>query len=697
MTTPFPPDPSDHRLDAWTDATPITDRDADALAAWLDRRDAPTGMSAIPAAPIGQNGQHASTAALPLTASAQQFHARLADAERAHAPEVPIDAIWEKVMSARLGISTTPPPPGIPPTRPTATPPPPRHPVRAMLGTHPAISASLVIALLIAIVAVFRAFNDDDSGKIIDYFPAFTDSGTAAATPNATEICQIPNAIVTTTVPGTRLYGPPSTPTASDAQAASAALTNVLACGGDLDAEETSARDQLAPFFTTRLLSETTEDLDQPQLSNDQVSSAMSLSTALAADPWMYLPYLRADEDDPTNPWPGQSPSLSSLPGGYQAVFAEDAIALPDGRVGVPVTLMVTDEDLWTELSRQRAQETRLYIFAVEDGALRIDEVLPLCIGDCDAFWADELATTQAQATVITSEPTAAPERVIEPIIDETATAYPTVSSDNAIVPTEAPSGGDNLRTTPVPTESSTATSGNEIVPAMTPTPQPTVATTSWRSPIIAAECRAPSASLPDGELAERAYVPVGTPSAADAEAVATQARRLYACFPTYRSVGIQTDRSQFETARFTDSGTHRFEGGTNVLQNPGIDDIYVRAPESVAASRENPWLTEYVEGGVIVSTEVFLPETAILLDDGRIAIPKLRLVADDESWDVAQQEIGQTTLLIWVWTGEIWKLDEEVWICVGNCRPSATPDASPIATPVADTALGTTRRIVMG
>lgn len=156
-----------------TDAA-VPPREADALDAWLESARARPSPIAAP------NGHQpdASMGDMPsLVATARDFHRRIGNAERERGPAVPETEIWERIMSDHLTSrlnelpnrngtivsSMAGPAPDL--TEPVSvardTPPKQRSTIVDILtGTHPAVSILLAAAVVLAILAVFRSFDE---------------------------------------------------------------------------------------------------------------------------------------------------------------------------------------------------------------------------------------------------------------------------------------------------------------------------------------------------------------------------------------------------------------------------------------------------------------------------------------------------------------------------------------------------------
>lgn len=191
----------------------------------------------------------------------------------------------------------------------------------------------------------------------------------------------------------------------------------------------------------------------------------------------------------------------------------------------------------------------------------------------------------------------------------------------------------------------------------------------------------------------------VDAPQRNEADLIATASREYAACTLLSNNSLVQ---AQFETQRFGDGATLSITD-TEITQGKSVSqamserrapEVYKRAPADLVVPSSSV-ITEYGATGAIQYTRAFLPQDAIVFDDGRIGIPTTFLVTNDESWGNAQAITAQSTSLsVWVHIGSIWKLDEVIPLCFGDCDAywqdltlsNATPASTPvpIATPAA-------------
>lgn len=212
------------------------------------------------------------------------------------------------------------------------------------------------------------------------------------------ESCMVPTAPASASDLPNRSYNRLMMPTTNKADGAADAASNIIACLYPAPvATPATIQELFPPLITKRLQQELPANGDDPQLTMAQINGARDVSTYLE-EQTTYKPFERAAEgvhDAPPDVWPSklQGDSFDPTPGWYPIVLPENSIQFPDGRVGVPITYMITSDALWNDLgSRSSSGETSIYIFAPTEGAWKLDEVLPLCLGDCNAYWTEQEA-----------------------------------------------------------------------------------------------------------------------------------------------------------------------------------------------------------------------------------------------------------------------------------------------------------------
>ena len=469
-------------------------------------------------------------------------------------------------------------------------------------------------------------------------------SATATATASAEDARRLPVPPATCTIPAAtaaasdlpnRSYNRLMMPTTNKADGAAAAAQNVIACF-EAEAAVATPGSSLQPLMTDRLQQEVARGSGEPVLTSMQIDGARSVSAYLEQQK-TYHPYERAApgvEETPNDVWPGhfQGNSSDPTPGWYIIALPENAVQFPDGRIGVPHTNMVSSEDLWAYIASESKTSSTIYIFSPADGGWKLDEVLPLCFGDCDAFWHE---TTGTPASI----------------------------SDEASL-----------------------------------------------QPITADECAVPAPGTgAEPQLSPRADRPISVPDPSDSKAIVSTARDYLACsqYGTGNNLGpFMTDRFQTQV-----QGGH----GSSFLTE---EDITAGKNLSAELAGGQGGYQFYVRGlpgadDTAATTqgfyEVALPDNALLLPDGRIAMPITQAYTSDSGLKEAQKSmssvVSQTpytvNVIIFASVEGTWKVDQQLPLCLQNCSdfwqqqeaqlgtpatsiPSPQSPGAPIASPVA-------------
>ncbi|MCO5229001.1 MAG: hypothetical protein M9934_12060 [Thermomicrobiales bacterium] len=90
----------------------------------------------------------------------------------------------------------------------------------------------------------------------------------------------------------------------------------------------------------------------------------------------------------------GNPESALVTPGDYRLSLAEFAMQTSDGRIAVPVVIATVNPDADSGTRSTSTGRGLLYVMAEEDGVWKLDDVLYLCIGECDDFFTYLAATT---------------------------------------------------------------------------------------------------------------------------------------------------------------------------------------------------------------------------------------------------------------------------------------------------------------
>lgn len=644
MKTPHDPTAATR---SWTDVFPVSDRDADALDAWLDQQSAiaRAGASSTPVESPGSdhNGQSSAAAAasndtFPLTATVQRFHARLQDAERTHAPDVPEAAIWEKIMSNHFALGPT-----LPAARPgrirgakthlRAADVPSPHPIQTFVGSNPAISAIFAVAVMIAIIAVFRGMSEHGAGPI-PTAPTGGESHLAAitnatnATPDASATAQASDCVVRTlttdevkklTADLLAASAPTFLPTkgtapVSEASAAITTYTGAFSCRltADQPADFNSFNLWSDRFFAETRLQYPTEN--RIVMQERRLAASRQLSPVLVdQDPTHSI----VDSNDPAmQPYILQSP----FGGNKYVLLPQDFVVLADGRIGAPLKWAVPGGTTgYTKDDYTTPQSIPFVFFANVDGKWLLDQQINLCTWKCDQFYANEQAKIDRDRKWIADQKQSTPSTSSTP----SASATPATSDP-------------------------------------------------WIEPITSAECARPDIS-----------------GLSESELIATTSRWYLAC-------GNERNNVQDVIPFFSSELLARHPellNGQYTLQTADIESA--KADSAAFANKHPQILMQGIAGADDNSTrtngfyEVFLPQNAVALPDGRIAIPYTlaftdlayftRVMTAQTSDPKAPQAAGA---LVFVKDGDTWKVDEFGVICLANCDGFWSEQETHIGTP---------------
>jgi len=634
MKTPHDPTAATR---SWTDAFPVSDRDADALDAWLDQQSAiaRAGASSTPVESPGfdHNGQTSAAAAasndtFPLTATAQRFHARLQDAERDHAPDVPEAAIWEKVMSNHLALE-----PALPAIKNgqnrthnvqmrvgDSSP----HPIRTFVGSNPAISAIFAIVVVIAIVAVFRGMSENGAGPV-STAPTGGESHLAAitnATPDASATAQASDCVVRTltadevkkltadllAAPAPTFLPTKGTAPESEASAAITTYTGAFSCrlNADQPADFNTFNLWSDRFFAETRLQYPTEN--RIVMQERRLAASRQLSPVLVdQDPTHYI----VNTGDPAmQPYILQSP----FGGNKYALLPKDFVVMADGRIGAPLKWAVPGGGTgYTKDDYTTPQSIPFLFFANVDGHWLLDQQINLCTWKCDQFYANEQAKIDRDRKWIAGQ--------------------------------------------------------KQSTPAGTATP---AASDPWIKPVTAAEC-----TMPD------------TSGLSDSELIAITSRWYLACENERNNV---QEVIPFFSSELLARHPELLKG-QYTLQTADIESA--KADSAAFADKHPQILMQGIAGADDNTTrtsgfyEVFLPRNAVVLPDGRIAIPYTLAFTDPAYFTramTAQTNDPKAPLaagaLVFVKDGDTWKIDQFGVICLANCDGFWSEQEAHIGTP---------------
>jgi hypothetical protein len=361
----------------------------------------------------------------------------------------------------------------------------------------------------------------------------------------------------------------------------------------------------------------------------DDIARAEAISTVIAnAHPMITVMGLPGADDQ------------STRTEGFYEVFLPDrnTIQLDDGRFAIPLTIAFTDEDRATRAATAVAPggdtpyTVAVYVFTMQDGSPRVDDLLLACIANCDGFW-------QQQRSMIGT-----------------------------------PQAGTDLAT-----------------PAISPT---ATADPDAKLPVPSSECIVPTVVANQEALPTRSYMPPLKPTDANAAAVNQAARAFIACIEAAPSAdNVQDVIAPFETERLRNEieanadqppTTEQIEAGKHVsayLEEQGVKTFAEHAPADAVDPIQAP--TPRSVGGWTVTPAGFysvpMPGVTIQFPDGRIGIPTLVMVTTDDLWaDLQNRAYTSGSLGIFAKVGDTWLLDETLGLCIGECdafwQDAATP-----------------------
>lgn len=317
----------------------------------------------------------------------------------------------------------------------------------------------------------------------------------------------------------------------------------------------------------------------------------------------------------------------------------EQAIQFPDGRIGIPMAYLIP---AGTSYEIPEALYTTLFVVSDESGTWLLDDSLSVCIGECDAYLNG--GPWNGNAYVGTPEATGDWATWVRP-------------EECAVEPMTTEEYGDIMRKEP--------------------------------------------------DISGRSYKVIGPADPETAEAAATAARAHEACstYGTFQQMrALESPAHLFyrsasidRTISIEDMLLADIEHGkeiSNLLseRDPGYYEVLVPEPPS---TEDRDGFVPNVGGTYIYSGYTFTPEQAMLLNDGRVAIPAVSIygsVGPDAISLESMISMGRQPPLLLIMTHEsgTWKVDEVLSFCVGDCDAywagrtgtleagEATPIASP-------------------
>jgi len=295
----------------------------------------------------------------------------------------------------------------------------------------------------------------------------------------------------------------------------------------------------------------------------------------------------------------------------------DQAIQFPDGRIGIPMAYLIP---AGTSYEIPEALYTTLFVVSNESGTWLLDDSLSVCIGECDAYLNG--GPWNGNAYIGTSEST---EDWLTWVRPEECTVEPMTATEYRDIMREEPDISGRSYDVVGPADSETA---NAVVTA----------------------ARAHEACLNFGTYDQ-------------VRALESQA------FVFYRSVSI--DRTLTADDKHQIDLQHGEQISEQMPTRPPSDYAAIHSDEVPEEIR-----TEIIESNPSLNILFFYaynPEHAMVLEDGRIAIPAVSLYWDENPWIVSptQDQIDSSTrpagfMLILTDESGQWKLDEQLLFCSG-------------------------------
>lgn len=566
-------------------------------------------------------------------------------------PATPLDAatrqrIWRDLMRDQATSATPPQTPGTPSSALSLNPwvgpepvaaPASKRPSSRALRFVPSFQTSSSVVIMVSVLAlIFASFSvllDEDDA------PPTTTPGFGSSTPtNSAEDDDFSflqpispdECVVSTPIPGesmetastTHDYVPVTQPNQDIAYDVAQAARNYFACFAT---------------GTSGLTDSIQTEKHQIGLSSNvpayiaNVNDIRALSEAvMSEDPLTYFiqsPLApRTYGEDPAT-------AMESLPSEddriWMAYLPEQAALLADGRVGIPMNYLIPP-DIITLTPEFGFLLISYEIYAsTESGSWLRDETFWLCSGSCDAFWSDPAAYLTASQVV--TPPFAE---------DDDFSFMQPISPDECLV-----------------TESRPADEVADIL--LTPAPDPA-----------------------------ETYAPVEQPSPAIAEEVAYSNRQYSAC----RNQNVTRLTSSLESDRYLQTVVELAGTWSGGEPNSELESYTERVPEIRALSdaimssnpldyfptnslvpdydfESTPSVSETGTSTADLLPFAYLPEQAVLLEDGRVGLPQNYSLPENVL--AGPPETGFLLIGFNIFTQSAqgtWLLDEHLWLCSGTC-----------------------------
>jgi hypothetical protein len=371
--------------------------------------------------------------------------------------------------------------------------------------------------------------------------------------------------------------------------------------------------------------------------SDQQIAAAQQISASLPIQD--YSEYFIVQ---PTLDTAGENPYQ-----GRTVVLPGDVIRLADGRLGVPTRIHLVSQSSLREMTGGvEFAPANFTVFESVDGHWLVDEIIHLCVGDCDAFW-DELAGD----TPLPATPGASP-----------------VASPDLATPT------DDISEWLIDPEDIDCERGYDTT--ITPESPPL---DGWPT---------------DRPMPVDDYLPLTGAQAADQRAIAERFLRIsVGCLPTSDDPVVSDDFHWMPGPSVVNATADQIESAQQIsaaLPMQDYRDYYVIRPPSLGtpAAGESP----------LNGTGVLLPRDVMQLPDGRIGAP-LRVVIESDDPDGAihamtgGRNVATPVFLVFEREGDRWLYDELFLLCFGDCDEywavvagdlPVDDLATPVATPAA-------------
>jgi hypothetical protein len=607
------------------------DRTADQFDAWLETA---SHRHSRPASPNGATDP----AAYDLVIAAHEFHASIRAAEQRVVSAIPAKAIWEDVMS-----STTSGTISIPALAPSGANSPPKSPARPTADSpwpkpgHWAVPAFLVVAAMIGILWFYSSFFGTSTTP--ESTPTLQ-PGFAFSTPTG----DINEWLVAPDDIDCGSFGTPDpNSTGFDLGQNTSASIDVEAYlpfgeAPALEQRPIAERYMLLGAECPRAATDTGVADDAFMMpfdyaSDDQVAAAQQISAAMPNQDYREYFILQPSLDTT-----GEDRQLSRT-----VVLPGDVIQLADGRLGVPARFYLVGQTSVLDVTGGREYASTMFlVFDRVDGHWLVDEIIQVCIGECDEYWAvlagdlpaDTLATPLASPATF-STPTEAPVDPATPPAASPDIATPTVDIDEWLVDPAAYACEQGFSAT------------------VTPESRPV---DGWPT---------------DRPMDVDDYLPLTAAPAADQRAIAERFLQMNTnCLPTSDDPVISEDFHWMPGPSVASATADQVETAQKIsaaLPMQDYRDYFIIQPPSLGTPVPGESTSTMNGSGVL------LPQDVMQLPDGRIGAP-LRFLIESDDPDGAihamtgGRDVATPVFLVFEREGDRWLYDELFLLCFGDC-----------------------------